>query len=151
MTEASSNRVACIAGTRPKSIPAITDTSAEKPRTLQSSPRSMLRGTGSGRSAARMSRKHRARQHQAGRAAQQRQQHRLHQELGDELSLAGAEGESHRDLLATVHRARQQEGREVGARDDEDEPDDHHQHPRNRNQHLVDRRIDDDVRRRASG
>ena len=61
-------------------------------------------GTGRGRSAASTSPQRRAREQQSRRAAQQREQYGLHQELGDQLALARAECEPDRDFLATVHR-----------------------------------------------
>ena len=57
---------------------------------------------------------------ESGGAAGERQDHTLGQELADEAPAAGAERRAHRDLPVLVGRARQQQIRDVDARDQED-------------------------------
>jgi len=68
------------------------------------------------------------------RAAEHRKQHRFGEQLCEELTPRGAEGEAHRHLQGAVGAAREQQIRDVGAGDEENDPGDRKQedewHPR---------------------
>ena len=86
------------------------------------------------------------RQGQARRGAERRQHQALRQQLPDETSPAGADGEPHADLPASRHAAGKQHAHDVGARHEQDDTDHQHQaggaHPhraghRRRQPHVV--------------
>ena len=57
----------------------------------------------------------------AGGTASSAEHHALGQQLADDASAAGAEREADGDLAAALRRAREQQVRDVGARDEQDE------------------------------
>jgi hypothetical protein len=57
--------------------------------------------------------------HEPSDAAEDGQQHALREQLAEETCTAHAEGEAQRNLTSTLQRARQQQVRDVGARDEE--------------------------------
>ena len=61
------------------------------------------------------------RQQDAGESAEQRQHAALRQQLADEPPPGSAERESHGNFLASRHRAREQQARDVAARDEQHE------------------------------
>ena len=68
-----------------------------------------------------------SRQQETGRSAKHEQQHRFGEQLPDESCASGANREAQRHLLAPGSRARKQNARDVGARDDQHERHDHRQ------------------------
>ena len=62
------------------------------------------------------------RDEQSGDAARDREQHALDERLRHDLPPRRADGETHRGLRAARHRAREQEVRDIRARDEQDEP-----------------------------
>ena len=69
------------------------------------------------------------REQQAQHGAGQREDATLHQVLANDARAARAEGEAKRDLLLTGGRPREHQVRDIGARDQQDEP--HHRHEHN--------------------
>ena len=68
------------------------------------------------------------------------EQHALDQQLTDDAAAAGAERETDGDLFLPRRRARDQQARDVGARDQQHAADDAEQQPQRLRQLLADRR-----------
>ena len=85
-----------------------------------------------------------ARHDDARDAADGREQQRLDEELSNERAALGADRESNRDFFAAVARLREEEAREIGARDEQHESDDDHQRRRGGHDDGVEQRIDGD-------
>ena len=85
----------------------------------------------------------RHRQRDADRAADERQQHAFRQQLSHQLTACRAERQAHRDLALPHEAARDQQVRDVRARDQQHEPDHRHQHDERGREVVAQRRIAD--------
>ena len=139
---------AWIAGARPASSAARNVAPSVNDSTRPSIRRSKASGIGSGRlSDATADVIHQASSVPAG-GAEQRQHHRLGDELAHQPAAARADREADADFLVPARRARQQHARDVGARNQQHQPDDHHQPGGDRHDHRIQRRVEVHVARR---
>ena len=83
------------------------------------------------------------REQHPGRAADEREQRALGQQLAHQPAASGAERQPHRDLLLPRRRAGEQQVRDVRARDQEHEADDRHQQTAGRHEPGAEAGIED--------
>ena len=116
-----------------------------KASTRQSSETSSVMGSGSGRSACNTARSAAPDTSTPATPPARGEQQRLDEELSHEHAPLGADREANRDFLAAIARLREEEAREVRARDEQHEPDDDHQRRRRGDDDGVEQRIDGDL------
>ena len=85
----------------------------------------------------------RHRQRDAERAADERQQHALGQQLPDQLAAGRAQRQPHRDFPLAHEPAGNQQVRDIGAGDQQDEADHPHQDDQRRREIIAQRRVAD--------